>query len=99
MTDKLMDKLDELDLTNRSNRLALTAFAAYGAYFLGSCAYTVLKGFTKYCLLPRRNLTARYGGGWALVTGASDGIGKAYANELARSGFDILLMARNQEKT
>lgn len=77
----------------------MTFFAAYGAYFLGKCAFTALRGFTKYMLLPRRNLKARYGGGWALVTGASDGIGKQYAIELAKSGFDIILMARNQEKT
>jgi len=44
------------------------------------------------------NLLARYGGGWALVTGASDGIGKAYCQELARSGFSIILMARSKDK-
>lgn len=77
----------------------MTFFAAYGAYYLGKCAMTALMGFTKYMVLPRRNLKARYGGGWALVTGASDGIGKQYAIELAKSGFDIILMARNEEKT
>ena len=41
----------------------------------------------------------RYGGGWALVTGASDGLGKYYCFELAKSGFDIVLMGRNKEKT
>jgi len=44
------------------------------------------------------NLSARYGGGWALVTGASDGIGKAYCHELAKSGFSIILMARSKDK-
>jgi 17beta-estradiol 17-dehydrogenase / very-long-chain 3-oxoacyl-CoA reductase len=57
--------------------------------------YAVLKGFTKYMILPRRNLKSRYGGGWALVTGASDGIGKEYSMQLAKSGFNIILMARN----
>ena len=46
-------------------------------------------------VLPRRNLKSRYGGGWALVTGASDGIGKEYSMELAKSGFNIVLMARD----
>lgn len=49
-------------------------------------------------VVPRRNLHARYGGGWALVTGASDGLGEQYAHQLARSGFNIILMARNEAK-
>ncbi|XP_015244939.1 PREDICTED: very-long-chain 3-oxoacyl-CoA reductase-B-like, partial [Cyprinodon variegatus] len=32
------------------------------------------------------------------VTGATDGIGKAYAEELARRGFAIVLISRSQEK-
>ncbi|KAF6209362.1 hypothetical protein GE061_015109 [Apolygus lucorum] len=37
-------------------------------------------------------------GRWAVVTGATDGIGKAFAQELARLGCDIVLISRNQEK-
>uniref|UniRef100_A0A673JPN9 Very-long-chain 3-oxoacyl-CoA reductase-B-like n=1 Tax=Sinocyclocheilus rhinocerous TaxID=307959 RepID=A0A673JPN9_9TELE len=37
-------------------------------------------------------------GKWAVVTGATDGIGKAYADELARQGFAIVLISRTQEK-
>ncbi|XP_056608814.1 very-long-chain 3-oxoacyl-CoA reductase-B [Triplophysa dalaica] len=37
-------------------------------------------------------------GKWAVVTGATDGIGKAYAEELARRGFAIVLISRTQEK-
>ncbi|KAI4830001.1 hypothetical protein KUCAC02_001655, partial [Chaenocephalus aceratus] len=33
-----------------------------------------------------------------VVTGATDGIGKAYAEELARRGFAIVLISRSQEK-
>ena len=41
----------------------------------------------------------RYGENlWAVVTGASDGIGKAMAMELASRGFNILLIARNIHK-
>lgn len=32
------------------------------------------------------------------MTGATDGIGKAYAFELARRGFNILLVSRTQSK-
>ena len=58
---------------------------------------------TKTILTPlfyfNRDLGARYGkGSWAVITGASDGIGKGYAFELARRGFNIVLVGRNREK-
>ncbi|KAH9825418.1 putative steroid dehydrogenase 4 [Teratosphaeria destructans] len=37
-------------------------------------------------------------GSWALVTGASDGIGRAFAEELLARGFNVLLHGRNQPK-
>jgi len=59
-------------------------------------------GWTKSALSllrPRANTGANYGkGSWAVVTGASDGIGKAFAFELASRGFNIVLISRTQEK-
>ncbi|KAH3912408.1 hypothetical protein HBI56_204680 [Parastagonospora nodorum] len=35
---------------------------------------------------------------WALVTGASDGIGKSLCNELSKHGFNVVLHGRNEAK-
>lgn len=42
--------------------------------------------------------TYRHHKSWALVTGASDGIGLAFAQELSERGFNIVLHGRNAEK-
>jgi 17beta-estradiol 17-dehydrogenase / very-long-chain 3-oxoacyl-CoA reductase len=36
--------------------------------------------------------------GWIVITGASDGIGKAISEELARRGFKLILISRSEEK-
>ncbi|XP_065734908.1 17-beta-hydroxysteroid dehydrogenase type 3 [Phocoena phocoena] len=37
-------------------------------------------------------------GQWAVITGAGDGIGKAYSFELARQGLNVVLISRTPEK-
>lgn len=37
-------------------------------------------------------------GSWAVVTGSTDGIGRAYAEQLARQGLHIVLISRSPEK-
>ncbi|XP_017850856.1 very-long-chain 3-oxoacyl-CoA reductase isoform X2 [Drosophila busckii] len=37
-------------------------------------------------------------GKWAVVTGSTDGIGKAYARQLARKGLNLVLISRSLEK-
>ncbi|CDR47272.1 CYFA0S30e01090g1_1 [Cyberlindnera fabianii] len=51
-------------------------------------------------VLPPVNFK-KYGantGKWAVVTGSSDGIGKEYAVQLAKKGFNIFLISRTQSK-
>ncbi|XP_016963769.1 hydroxysteroid dehydrogenase-like protein 1 isoform X2 [Drosophila biarmipes] len=82
---------------------ALSTFlTVIGFYALASYLYEQLR--TPYKLLKLRyfsdnrpTLKERYGD-WAAVTGASDGIGKEYAKELARQNINVVLIARNAEK-
>ncbi|XP_063800302.1 inactive hydroxysteroid dehydrogenase-like protein 1 [Pseudophryne corroboree] len=49
------------------------------------------------CLFSNARIIRQYGE-WAVVTGATDGIGKAYAEELASYGMNVILLGRNTEK-
>jgi short-subunit dehydrogenase len=69
---------------------------------LAALAYISLH-FTRQAttFLPRGTLTARYnrtGTNWALVTGATDGIGFGFCEELCARGFNVILHGRNRTK-
>ncbi|XP_004710628.3 very-long-chain 3-oxoacyl-CoA reductase-B-like [Echinops telfairi] len=52
-------------------------------------------------LLPwarRGDSWIRAQGAWAVVTGATDGIGRAYAHQFAKRGLNIVLISRNMDK-
>ncbi|XP_077067024.1 very-long-chain 3-oxoacyl-CoA reductase-A [Siphateles boraxobius] len=59
--------------------------------------YMVITGF-RIWVLGNGDLISPKLGKWAVVTGATDGIGKSYAEELARRGFSMMLISRSQEK-
>ncbi|XP_070306796.1 very-long-chain 3-oxoacyl-CoA reductase-B-like isoform X3 [Odocoileus virginianus] len=80
---------------------ALRVLGAVTALFLLLWA-TWAVGSTVYVyLLPqvrRSNHWLRAHGAWAVVTGATSGIGKAYAHELARRGLNVVLISRDLSK-
>ncbi|MFT7816636.1 very-long-chain 3-oxoacyl-CoA reductase-B-like isoform X2 [Arapaima gigas] len=64
------------------------------------CLWTVfrlLSGVRVWVLGNGRVVSPQLGK-WAVVTGATDGIGKAYAEQLAQRGFAVVLISRSQEK-
>ncbi|KAI1299020.1 hypothetical protein F5Y03DRAFT_366551 [Xylaria venustula] len=80
-------------------RTAQIALAGVGALWVGSKALSLLRFVLSVFVLSGTNLR-KYGGKgtWAIVTGASDGLGKEFATQLAAKGFNIFLVSRTQSK-
>lgn len=48
--------------------------------------------------MKRKDLIKRYGAkSWAIVTGGSEGIGWEFCQQIAQMGFNVIIVARNQE--
>ncbi|RSL71482.1 Very-long-chain 3-oxoacyl-CoA reductase [Fusarium duplospermum] len=75
------------------------SLAGIGALVLGSKLLSYLQLVLSAFVLGGTNLR-KYGkpGTWAVVTGASDGLGKEYALQLAAKGFNLVLVSRTLSK-
>lgn len=73
----------------------------FGLIALGFVAFKatlcMVKLFYMRCLASPVDLS-RWRGCWGIVTGATDGIGKAYARAIANHGINIVLVSRTQSK-
>uniref|UniRef100_A0A8C7W088 Hydroxysteroid (20-beta) dehydrogenase 2 n=1 Tax=Oncorhynchus mykiss TaxID=8022 RepID=A0A8C7W088_ONCMY len=67
-------------------------------YYMLKWSWICWCGFRVYVLSKVWQTDLKAYGQWAVVTGATSGIGKAYANELARRGLDIVLVSRSKDK-
>ena len=81
----------------------LTLLFAIGLVHVAYFIYAMLIVIRRNFLLKKKDLVARYRKTdehrpWALVTGASDGIGAEYCIQLARDGFNICLVSRTKSK-
>jgi 17beta-estradiol 17-dehydrogenase / very-long-chain 3-oxoacyl-CoA reductase len=76
----------------------------YGIIFciiISWIVFKFLKFIYKNFIRQPVDLTKRYSrdkDSWVLVTGATDGIGKAFCEEFAKKGFNIILVSRTLEK-
>ncbi|VDM47503.1 unnamed protein product [Toxocara canis] len=68
------------------------------AYILYRACVIFYKIVYTYFIASPINLLEKAGANWAVVTGSTDGIGRAYAHELAQRGFSLLLISRTQSK-
>ncbi|KAK3118742.1 hypothetical protein QOZ80_9BG0706210 [Eleusine coracana subsp. coracana] len=68
-----------------------------GVWVTLTSAATFLAWVHRAFLRRGRDLARRYGP-WAVITGPTDGIGRAVALELARHGLSLVLVGRNPDK-
>ncbi|KAI6206595.1 17beta-hydroxysteroid dehydrogenase [Aphelenchoides besseyi] len=80
--------------------LSLVSFCGFiaVALFLYKTALVLHSIFFPFFIAQPKNLKKLAGARWAVITGSTDGIGKAYAFELAARGFDLVLISRTQSK-
>jgi len=70
--------------------------ALVGGLVLARFSLKFITSLYQYFLRPAKKLTKF--GKWAVITGATDGIGKAYAMALAKKGMNVLLVSRTEAK-
>ncbi|XP_029030063.1 hydroxysteroid (20-beta) dehydrogenase 2 [Betta splendens] len=71
---------------------------AIAVFYLLRLIWTCWRGLQEYFISKLWKVDLRRYGRWAVVTGATSGIGKAYAAELAQRGLDVVLISRCDEK-
>ncbi|KFM71039.1 Hydroxysteroid dehydrogenase-like protein 1, partial [Stegodyphus mimosarum] len=103
---KVMASVDQFSFLfqgiNRNVRVIEDILAIIGLLYVSKTAFSftwnILQGLRTHVLARFRRVNLTRYGRWAVVTGGTDGIGKAYARELARQGLDIIIISRNRDK-
>jgi short-subunit dehydrogenase len=82
-----------MDITNWT-----TTLSTIGLGTLSYLSYKLTRQATIYLLPSQLQRYNESGKTWALVTGATDGIGYGFCEELCSRGFNVILHGRNREK-
>ncbi|KAH8597349.1 estradiol 17-beta-dehydrogenase-like protein 12-b [Bisporella sp. PMI_857] len=88
-----------MDFVEKLPRPVLAGLAAIGLASILKPIISYIRLLLSLFVLGGKNLRS-YGpkGTWAVITGASDGLGKEYAIRLAQKGFNLVLVSRTESK-
>ncbi|CEG47231.1 short-chain dehydrogenase reductase acting with nad or nadp as acceptor [Plasmopara halstedii] len=92
----MLKLLAHMQATLKAAPLSVSALAAVGCLVLSRLVLQLLVSFYAFFLRPAKSLKSF--GQWGVVTGATDGIGKALAMELARKEMNLVLLSRTQSR-
>jgi short-subunit dehydrogenase len=99
--DQISNWFTKSGIAENSFRSAfLFASLAVGAAHLTLWAKQFLSFSYRHGIKGHKDLYSIYstGDSWALVTGGSDGIGEQFCRDLANKGFNICIVARNEQR-
>ncbi|CAI5712312.1 unnamed protein product [Peronospora farinosa] len=96
MANRVLEMLAPLHFVLTLSPLHVKIALIVGFLVLSRLALQLLTSLYAFFLRPAKNLKSF--GQWGVVTGATDGIGKALAMELARKGMNVVLISRTQSR-
>lgn len=73
-------------------------FCVLGIITLMKVLYNITRSVWKMFFQKAKDFKKEYGDGWVVISGGSDGIGLAFANEFLKRKMKICLIARNENK-
>lgn len=95
--DKVMEVLDTVMATVSADKRVLWCLLFLGIWSGLTIFHDVVRMVWSMFFRPGKDIK-RVFGNWAVVTGATDGIGKAMAFEFARKGCNVVIISRTQSK-
>ena len=91
--------MDRIEYFVGNHKKCVGLIAASAVTYLAGKALSTTASLINRFLFSGYNLIERYGrGSYAAISACTDGIGKGFALQLAKQGFNLVMFVRNAEK-